>query len=595
MSLRARVLLGYGLVLLLVAAVLAVALVRLRGLSAASELILRDNVRSVLYADRMIDALERMDSAVLLQIAGDGPMATAQFDSARAAFERHLADERANLTVPGEAAAAAGVGRNFARYLRLVGAPGAPPPSLARYRRALLPAFFRVRRGAAYVRELNLGAMRAASDRAQRTGRAAFWVTLGMGALALGSGFAAALVLSSSLARPLRRATAAAERIGRGDLDVRLEEDAPGELAELARTMNGMAQQLRDVRAINVQQLVAEKRKADAVLQALGDGVLVVDEALRVAAYNPAAERALGAQRPGLPLDEAIRDAALAHAVRQGLRTGGGSVAAPALLFVTGPGEDARHYQAVVSTLAGPFGGTAAVVLLRDLTEVRVVERMKSNFIMLASHELRTPLTGLEMSLGMLAHAALRDADRELVDVAVEEAARLSRLVADLLELASAEAGETRLSLGRYSPAALVEDVRARFAAQAEAAGVALGVDAPAPLRDVEADAERVGLALSNLVANALRHARGAIVLRATADADAVTFAVDDDGPGVPASERERLFEPFFQLAEGSPGGAGVGLTLVREIAELHGGRAGVGAARGGGASFWFTVPTLPG
>ena len=110
---------------------------------------------------------------------------------------------------------------------------------------------------------------------------------------------------------------------------------------------------------------------------------------------------------------------------------------------------------------------------------------------------------------------------------------------------------------------------------------------------EIDVDAERVGLALSNLVANALRHARTAVHVRAATEGEGVALFVEDDGPGIPEGDRERVFEPFAQVEDGRKGGgAGLGLALVRVIAALHGGRVRADASDAGGATFVLMVPS---
>ena len=603
-SLRARILAGYGLALVLVVVVLAVALMSTARLGQASDTLLRRNYASIRAADRMIDALERMDSGTLLTVAGDAggrAQTAAHADSFAAAYARAAS----NVTEPGESRVVARLGSAFGRYrTAALGSAEASAPGEA-YRQRLLPAFMEARAEAVRLRDLNGATMARASGQTRADARRAFRLTLGVGLAAVAVGLAFSLALASALVRPLRAMRSAADAIGRGRYDVVLPAPTDADLGGLARAMAAMAQSLRDYDALNVHRLLGEKRKTDAVLQAMDDGLVVVDAGMRVAAANPAAERALGRLAPGALLDTAVADARVVAAVREALGAGHGAGPDAAPRFVAD--ASGRHVQYVVTVLGGlPGGPPTAILLLRDLTRLRETERLKNEFVRAASHELRTPLTGLEMALSMLQApvAARLDApDQALLGVALDEQRRLSALAADLLDLARMEAGQAALDLAPVDLRALLADAAARFAAQAAGQNATVEAVPGPPLPPVRADAARLALVLSNLVANALRHVGAGGHVRLSAEATAggpvgrpsVRLAVADDGPGIPPEWHRDVFEPLVQIPDGRVGGAsGLGLAICDAIVRAHGGTIRVGPAAAGGAVFEVTLP-LPG
>ncbi len=592
-SLRARVLAGYGLVLLLVAVVLAVALTATGRLGGAGTRVLARNYGSIQAANGMVDALERMDSGTLLVLAGDVG-GRAQTDAYADSFEVWLGRAAANLTEPGEGDVVAALRTAFGAYRSA--ARTAVPGGVGPYRAFLFPAFAAVRAEAARLRSVNQAAMVAASAQTQRDARRAFRLTLGVGVAALAVGLAFSLALASALVRPLRAMRVAADEIGRGRYDVTLPTPTDEDLGGLSRAMAAMAGALRDYDTLNVDRLLGEKRKTDAVLQAMDDGLVVVDAGMRVSAANPAAERALGSLPPGRLLDEVVADRWLVAAVRDALGGGlGAGPNAPPRFVADAAGQ---HVQYVVTVLGGLSGGPpSAVLLLRDLTRLREVEQLKSDFVQAASHELRTPLTGLEMALGMLRGPVaerLDERDRDLFDVALDEQRRLSTLVGDLLDLARMEAGQAALDLGDVDVCGLLGEAATRFAAQAEAQGASVLVVHGSEGTHLRADAHRLSLVLSNLVSNALRYVGpgGHVRLSAEMDEETVAISVADDGPGIPPGWRTRIFEPLAQVAGRPAGASGLGLSVSRAIVQAHGGSIRVDPGERAGATFVVVLPT---
>ncbi|HEX8299612.1 MAG TPA: ATP-binding protein [Rubricoccaceae bacterium] len=589
-SLRSRILVGYGLALILVVVVLAVALGTTRRLGASGDALLRRNYVSIRAADGMADAVDQIHAGTLLTRAGD-PAGRVEAAASADSFRVWLGRAQANVTEPGERESVARLDSAFRTYRSLALRTGGAAPA------SVLTAFQTVRTEAVRLRTINQTAMVVASAQTWADARRAFRLTLGVGLAAIAAGLAFSLVLASAVVRPLRSMREAADAIGRGRYDVALPAPTDDDLGGLAQAMAAMAHALRDYDALNVDRLLAEKRKTEAVLQAMDDGLVVVDAGMRVATSNPAAERVLGPLVQGRLLDEAVRDQRLVDAVRTAFVDGRGGGAEAVPRFVAD--ADGRHVQYVVSVLGGPPGGApAAILLLRDLTKLQEAERLKGDFVRAASHELRTPLTGLGMALGMLRGPVaerLDERDQELLDVAVAEQGRLSTLVSGLLDLAKMEAGQASLDLDDVDVRGLLDEAAARFAAQAEANGATVNVVPGPSLPLVRADAGRLAIVLSNLVANSLRYVDpgGCVCLAAQSDGGEVHLSVTDDGPGIPANWSNRVFDPLTQVDDGRAGGtSGLGLSVARAIMTAHGGSIRVEEAPGKGACFLITLPS---
>jgi signal transduction histidine kinase len=244
---------------------------------------------------------------------------------------------------------------------------------------------------------------------------------------------------------------------------------------------------------------------------------------------------------------------------------------APAHVAVTGRDEIAR--------LAASFNAMIDAVTAQQELRRRMVGDV--------AHELRTPLTNLRCELEAV-QDGLAAPDPARVASILEEVLHLQRLVEDLQDLAVADAGALRLEIERIDLGAAVVGM---LGGQAEVSG-------PRGLA-VDADPTRVRQIVHNLVANAMRHTPPGerVRVRVARTGDEVAVSVVDRGPGIPASERQRIFERFYRLDEArgrDRGGAGLGLPIAKRLVELHGGRIWVDSIEGQGATFTFTLPLAP-
>lgn len=318
----------------------------------------------------------------------------------------------------------------------------------------------------------------------------------------------------------------------------------------------------------------ARSEELDRVIEAMEDGVLVVDARGLVRSRNAAAARILGAD-PGASADDV-----LARLVPDPASPG--VMRSPTHRYVRVARHDAR-------TELGP----AEVILLHDVTELLESQAARDAFVGMLSHELRTPVTTIFGAASILRRPLGEEARGELLADLTVEADRLYRLVEDLLVLSRHE--RSRLE---FAPEpVLLQRVLPRLASleAARTPETEIRVDVARRLPPVIGDATYVEQVVRNLVSNAVKYAGGSgpIEIRAREAGAFVEVEVVDHGPGVPESQRERIFSLYERLpdAPGRAPGAGVGLFVCRRLVELMGGRIEAGVAPGGGGLFRFTLP----
>lgn len=430
-----------------------------------------------------------------------------------------------------------------------------------------------------------------------RTAAAARTAALGAGGLALfGAGLALAALLARAMKLSLERIALAARSIAEGRFDVRVTRLRRGEADDLAERFNDMAAALESYNSSSIDKLLAEQHRNEAVLSCIDDGLVILDNAARIERISPVAARQLGvdaATAEGQSLDRLLGQARFDARVLECIEQQFAPIE-PEPDLELGEGEERR---ALSCTLL-PFHDrhrSGLVMLLRDVTEDRKFDRLRTEFVLRASHELRTSVTGLRMALDLLAERSLfaeGSREMELFDTVRGESQRLLKLLEDLLDLSRLEQMETPLKPESCSLNELAEEAYDRFVPMARDKGIQLEREIAADLPRLQGDPGRLSRVFDNLLANALRHTPegGKVVLRLRPSSAALRIDVLDNGEGMPRWQLARIFDPFIQYG-GNTGGAGLGLTLSREIVEQHGGRIDVRSMTGRGTCFTVRLP----
>lgn len=609
-TLRKKILLGYGIALALMAVIIAWSHANLRRLGKASEAILTENYESILAAENMIDAIERQDSAILLLILRYQEEGRRQFAENESQFLQWLARAKDNITIEGEVEIVGGIEAEYASYLghfAQLGVSVQMDPNGARtlYHETVLPSFRSVRDACVHLRQVNQETMFEASGHAHDLATRAIVSMLTLGVVAIGIGLGFSLLLSNLLVKPLSAMTGATRKIAEGDYDVEIVPASSDELGRLATDFNAMAKKLRVYRDLNVKQILSEKQKSEAIIRSIDDGIVVVDTDLKVADINPAATSIFGRRQSdvvGKHFLELVQYEEMLDCLRRSYESG-------QALSTTDRGENIltlerdgapRHYQFSVTPVKSAGAAViGVVVVLRDVTRLKELDRLKSEFVMAASHELRTPLTSMSMSVELLRENTadkLNDNERQLLDAAHEEMQRLKALVNDLLDISKIEAGKMEMEFDRTPVSMLLEKAVAMLNGQAEEKGIELSFAVAQDLPDVRADANKITWVLTNLISNALRYtdAGGYVRLGAESLGPQVHVSVTDNGTGIPYEYQSRIFDKFVQVkSDKSVGGTGLGLAICKEIVRAHGGTIWLDSVPGRGSTFTFTIPAV--
>jgi len=583
-----------------------VALNTLETLGQSSQLILRDNFRSVLAAQRMRDAVERVDSAAAFRAAGRPDKADELAPANIRAFEAQLEVQERNITELGEAEATQALRAAWSEYMAKYGAYRRlrdEQELRRRYFDELQPAFLRVKDAAERVLEINQDAMLLKSERARGTAERNRTLLLMAISSALGLGLLASVSLTRRALRPLRLLSLAVRRIGEGDLDARARIEGEDEIAQVGRELDTMADKLSQYRSSSLGELLQAQQASQAAIDSLPDPVIVLSLDGQVLNVNQAAENLLRLEAGRDPLSRLppqLREAI--DKIRAHIFAGKGPYTPRGVeeaIRVEGEGGGRALLPRATPLYSEQGNVTGASIVLQDVTRLLRFDELKNDLVATVAHEFRTPLTSMRMAVHILLEGIvgpLNDKQLDLIGAARDDCERLQGIVEDLLDLSRIQAGKVEVSLTALPAKSILDAAVAAKEDAARDAGLKLEGDLIEPVLPVLVDPDRINLVFDNLVGNAIRHGpKGSrIVLRARPEKGLVRFEVEDQGPGIPAEYQQRIFEKFFRMPGTKGEGIGLGLYISREIVAAHGGEMGVESEPGKGSRFWFTLRVPP-
>jgi len=584
MTLKTKITLGFLAMLALLLSISGYAFYTVRQLDLSSRNTLKANFYSIELGQQMLRGLDALSR---------DPASAA----ARRSFSQSLTREAGNITEPGERELVDSLTQNLAAY----------DQALSRAAGALPPAWAPLRDQTLRMMALNTAALTRKNALADHRAEAAnrnliLFSTL---AVLLGLGFVASV--PEAAVQPLRKLNAALAHATARNFAATIPQESQDEFGQVAQSFNRMLSELREFRSSTTAELITARNRAASIVSTLDEGILVLDESRRILLANPvmcdllgqAADQLVG--RPAAvvrlendllqtllkPLDAPQREQAVADMP---------------VLTIAQRGEEA-FYRLAVQDLVSFNEATdktefvGQILTLRNVSDFKKLDQVKSNFLATVSHELKTPLSSINLSLKLLQKDNLPASERQDVTLGIQrETQRLQRLVSELLDVSRLDSGQgIQLNFAPTQLADVVRFAEATVQAQLVHKQLALRLALPADLPPVRADVEKTTWVLINLLANAIRYspAGESIAVRAAHAGKFVQVTVQDAGPGIAAEHHDKIFQRFAQLPDkaGYTGGSGLGLSIAREFITTQGGRLWVESELGSGSAFHFTLP----
>jgi two-component system, OmpR family, phosphate regulon sensor histidine kinase PhoR len=417
------------------------------------------------------------------------------------------------------------------------------------------------------------------------------WWLMSASLSALGGAMVIAYIFSERFTGRIRQLQSFAEHLVETRASGDIKPDTDDELGALARSLNRMAAQLRD----SLDRLSLESARREAILSGMAEGVLAVDQEMRITFSNESFARVIGAPgaiRAHTPLLEVARDAGLLDMLSEVLISD-----KPQKRRLELPAAEGRAFEVQAAPLSAS-SRRGAIAVLHDITDLERLERVRKDFVANVSHELRTPLTAIRGYAETLLEGALEDPanNRRFLEIITAQAARLNNIASDLLVLSELESGKPA-EMERLSVPGVLESALHTVESEARVREVQIVCN---QVEDVCVEGSKIRLeqALVNLLDNAIKFNRpsGQVrveVMRATDGQVRITVA--DTGIGIPSDDLSRIFERFYRVDKArsrAVGGTGLGLSIVKHVLERMNGKITVASELGRGSVFSITLPS---
>lgn len=434
------------------------------------------------------------------------------------------------------------------------------------------------------------------------------WMVLLLGLLLL---FVLAALLcyriAKGLTQPLEQISGVAKRIKNQDYEARVSGPHKGEIGELGQSINAMADSLQE----QMRQIRQNETQLESVLENMINGIVMIDRSGKVVLMNQRAEEVLGISAKdfvGSHYNEAKQQYELARMIQEGLELRQHLKEELTFYF---PIERLLELHLVpVFHAGGEFGG--ALLVVQDVSAIRRLERMRSEFVANVSHELKTPIAAVKGFAETLLGGAVDDPEisRSFLQIIFDESERLNRLIGDILELSKVESRRIPLQFSPIEMSSFVAKAVEVISAEAAKKRIVLEMKVEEGIY-VEADEDRLLQILMNLLSNGINYTpEGGKVSVAVEpmykkqagrktgeqDYDHIRIRITDTGIGIPKKDLPRIFERFYRVDKArsrSSGGTGLGLSIVKHLVELHKGSITVDSVVGVGSTFSIELPVL--
>ncbi|XVJ65382.1 MAG: HAMP domain-containing protein [Lacibacter sp.] len=577
MKIKAKLLLGIGLLFAMIVLLTALSSIFINKLSGDTKNILVANYNTIDYSRKMLIALNAGISK----------------EEQTKLFEENLIQQQNNITEVGEKELTDKLTTDFAKLK-------------TSFTDTLI--LKEVHKDITDIMLLNMQAIQRKSKVAQTTADSSIlWVTLA-GTICFLIALTILFNLPGNIANPIKELTTSIKEIAAQNYSQRVHFEKHNEFGELASAFNTMAEKLEEYKAGNLERLLMEKKRIETLINNMSEPVIGLDDKKQVLFMNNIALKIAGLKLEhviGKPVqDIAVKNDLIRTLVQELFDTGtvqNTDKQQPIKIYADS--KESYFEKEIIPIKIIPTGEKeekqiGTVILLQNITPYKELDFAKTNFIATVSHELKTPISSIKMSLQLLENKQVGELNTEqqsLIESIKEDAGRLLKITGELLNMTQVESGTIQMNVTATEAKEIVEYAVNANKSAAEQKGIKFEINVADNLPKLFADKEKTSWVLTNLVSNAIRYSydNSVIYIDVVNENEGIKFSVTDSGQGIAPQYVDKVFDRYFRIPGTKKEGTGLGLSISKEFIKAQGGEIMVKSDFGAGSTFSFVLNTL--
>ena len=583
--------------------------VNLNKLDNSINAIMKSNYNSIVAVQNMSLILERQDSLQLSYIFTKNKDYIEKFYENKEEFYSSLKVERNNITETGEDELSKKAKENyeiyskrFDEFLKIKN----EGEMQNYYFKEIFPVFEELKQNFRDLIDLNQTSMLIKKEKAAEISQQAVLSIIFLVAATTVIGFILSSFIINGIFVQFRELIEKMNKISKGDYSQRIKPLNDKELKKLAETFNKMSEELSSYRIMSIRKLMAEKKKAEAIVENISDGIIMADLKGKIILINKKAKYLFNLsdadeQTIGKDFISVIDNKELFGKIKKNIEREKVEKEDRHFEITLLNNNKKIHTKIFINKISIEKENIGVVILVQDITKLKKINQMKTDFVSTVSHEFKTPLTSMGMAVSMLAEGKnLNEDQRECVNIIKEDNERLNILVNDLLDLSRIESGKTIMNMKENFVSEIVNSAVNSLKKLFETENVNYKVGNIDLNYKVMADFNRIIWVMTNLLTNAVKYRDESrqleIEINAVKEEDRILFSVKDNGIGIDDEFHEKIFNKFIRVSvseDGKVTGTGLGLSICKGIVEAHKGKIWVESKKGEGSTFYFELKAI--
>lgn len=575
-------------------------------LSRAIDGLMVNNYKSISAINNMIEAIDGQNTAILNYLNNNDERGIDLFDKNSDRFYKWCNIEANNITELGEKDHISKINKDYDKYIMLfsnlqeIKNKQGTDKALDFYNNQIITLYNDLKNELKDLSSINERAMFGSKDKVTNDTILIMYVVLGLSLVAVIGGYFIATFFINKFLKPIYTLTESIKSVKEGELQKEISVATSDEIGLLAHEFNNMTKRLQQFEHSNKGKLLEEKNKSIAIVKSISDPLIVLDTDYKVVLLNNACEDVFRIKEEDAlnkHFLEGIRNRELYEYISDVYKEDNEKISDKIMNLKV---DEKDYYFNIVSTSIKDrdFKAYGIVVLLQNVTKLKQLEKIKTDFMGTISHELKTPLTSIMMGLSLITDKKIGDLNEKqetIVEAMREDGERLSSLISELLQLSKIQSDKAVFNIKQCSIIGIIENCIKRFNKQALSKEVNLYFEASEKLPKITIDSEKISWTLNNLISNSLKYinAGDEVFIKAVVKDNKMYVSVEDTGVGIPSEYQKIIFDKFVQVKGGDleMRSSGIGLAIAKEIVESHGGEIWCESKLDVGSKFTFTLP----